>query len=78
MVKAMAIGAGLMLAACGEKPGAGGLTEEDNRGLNEAAEMLDTSPDDQVADDDTVLGNGDEPVAVEEPAANEATANGSN
>jgi hypothetical protein len=62
----------LMLAGCGDKKGAGGLTEDDNRELNNAAEMLDASPDSLVANDEATLGNGDE----ETIDVNEATANG--
>ena len=43
----------------------GGVTAEESRELNIAAEMLDASPDSLVASEDTMLGNGDEPVAVE-------------
>jgi hypothetical protein len=57
-----------MLAACGSKS-SGGVTAEEAAGLNNAAEMLDTSPDSLVAPDETPLGNGDESVAVDENAA---------
>lgn len=47
------------LAACGEKKDEGGLTAADNQELNNAAEMLDASPDSLVASDDVALGNGE-------------------
>jgi hypothetical protein len=59
MVAAAALAGLAMLAACGDQPGAGGLTEEDNRELNNAAEMLDASPDSLVAGDEATLGNGE-------------------
>lgn len=60
-MKALAgLAAVALLAACG-----GGddnaLTADENAALNEAAEMLDASPDSLVAADDG-LGNGEMPV----------------
>jgi len=52
------------LAACGQDPGAGNLTAEENRELNEAAEMLDVPSDSLVADEDAPLGNGEADVAA--------------
>jgi hypothetical protein len=75
LIAAALLAGGLtILAGCGDKPGAGGLTEEDNLQLNNAAEMLDTSPDSLVANDEAVLGNGDEDVPADE---NEAAGNDS-
>ena len=54
------------LAACGEKKDEGGLTAADNQELNNAAEMLDASPDSLVASDDVALGNG-ESTALDAP-----------
>ncbi len=69
--------AAAMLAACGEREGEGGITSEENRELNEAAEMLDTSPDSLVASDDAALGNGDAPAETGEVlVSDEATDNG--
>ena len=51
--------ASVALAACGEKKDEGGLTAADNQELNNAAEMLDASPDSLVASDDVALGNGE-------------------
>jgi len=49
----------LAVGACGgNDEGAGGLTPEDSRQLNEAAEMLDASPDSLAVPDETGLGNG--------------------
>lgn len=53
------IGAMLALGACGgPEKGSGGVTREEAAQLNEAAEMLDASPDSLVAPDETGLGNG--------------------
>jgi ABC-type glycerol-3-phosphate transport system substrate-binding protein len=51
----------LALAACGggEENGAGGVTKEESEQLNEAAEMLDASPDSLVISNEAELGNGD-------------------
>ena len=51
----------LALGACGggaQKEG--GVTAEESKQLNEAAEMLDASPDSLVAGDETGLGDGEE------------------
>jgi len=75
MIAAAALVAGLaMLGGCGGGKDGGGLTAEENDELNNAAEMLDASPDSLVANDEAVLGNGEEDgVATgEAPAANEA------
>jgi hypothetical protein len=50
------------LSACGGDENAGGLSAEENRELNNAAEMLDASPDSLVAGEDAGLGNGEEPA----------------
>lgn len=76
---AMLAGSLTMVAGCGEKTGAGGLRDEDNRQLDNAAEMLDTSPDSLIANDEAALGNGDEEIVADEnaAAAGEAPGNGS-
>ncbi len=54
------VAAVLALGACGggdQKEG--GVTAEESKQLNEAAEMLDASPDSLVAGDETGLGNGE-------------------
>ena len=49
----------LALGACGgPEEGSGGVTREEAEQLNEAAEMLDASPDGLVAPDETGLSNG--------------------
>jgi hypothetical protein len=53
------------LAGCGEKEGEGGVTAEEAQALNEAEDMLDTSPDSLVASNEVELGNGDEPILPE-------------
>jgi hypothetical protein len=60
------------LAACGAKKDEGGLTAQDNQELNNATEMLDTSPDSLVASDNVALGNGEQ--AVDTGAATDANA----
>lgn len=56
------------LAGCGGGEEAGGVSREEAQQLNEAAEMLDASPDSLVASDEAMLGNGDTPVTSEVPA----------
>ena len=55
------VAAVLALGACGggEDQGAGGVTKEESQQLNEAAEMLDASPDSLVISNEAELGNGD-------------------
>ncbi len=51
----------LALGACGgDNKDAGGVTQEESNQLNQAAEMLDASPDSLVASDETGLGNGED------------------
>lgn len=61
-MKAALVAGVAMLAACGDG-GAGSPTAEENRELDNAAEMLDASPDSLVASDNDMLGNGEEPAA---------------
>jgi hypothetical protein len=56
----LAVAALASLAACGAKKDEGGLTAADNQELNNAAEMLDASPDSLVASGNVALGNGEE------------------
>jgi hypothetical protein len=67
----------LALSACGGgEDKQTGLTAEDNRELNNAAEMLDTSPDSLVVADNEAVGNGvDEDAVGEETSANDSAAN---
>lgn len=54
------VAAVLALAACGgNNDNPGGVTQEESEQLNNAAEMLDASPDSLVAGDETGLGNGE-------------------
>ena len=64
MTAALIAGAA-MLAACSETPGEGDLTSEDNRQLENAAEMMDVPSDSLVANEEMLLGNGEE-ESVEE------------
>ncbi|MBV8686927.1 MAG: hypothetical protein JOZ90_07025 [Alphaproteobacteria bacterium] len=78
MVAAAALAATLALAGCGRGgDNQGGLTAEDNAQLNNAAEMLDTSPDSLVPAGNAVLGNGEDGAmdAVEEAAPANAAGN---
>jgi len=77
LIAAAALTVGLtMLAGCGDKDGGNTPTEEENRQLDNAAEMLDASPDSMVANEDAPLGNGEVVVEEDDPApADEASAN---
>lgn len=64
------------LAGCGEEGGEGGLTAEESRELDNAAEMLDVPPDSLVADEDAPLGNGEAPAETGElPVVTEEATN---
>lgn len=79
-----AAAAGLMaLAGCGDGgTEAGGVTAEESRELDNAAEMLDASPDSLTASEDAALGNGEsaetgDVLVADTPAdANAAGGNG--
>nr|WP_295370980.1 hypothetical protein [uncultured Sphingosinicella sp.] len=62
-----------LLAGCGGGGGEGGVTADESKQLNEAADMLDASADSLVAPDETGLGNG-EAGSNEADAAAEANA----
>ena len=47
-----------LLAGCGGGGGEGGLTADESKQLNEAAEMLDKAPDTIVPPDETGLNSG--------------------
>jgi hypothetical protein len=64
-MKAALIAGAAMLAGCGETPGEGDLTSEDNRELANAAEMMDVPSDSLVANEEMLLGNGEEEIAEE-------------
>ena len=69
------VAAVLALGACGgDEPREGGVTAEESKQLNDAAEMLDASPDSLTAGDETGLGNGEagSAEAAEAAAGNEA------
>jgi hypothetical protein len=64
----LAVIATLALLGCGEQDDApGGVTAEESKQLNEAAEMLDASPDSLAAAENASLGNGE--AASEDGAA---------
>ena len=48
-----------LLTACGGEQQAGGVTADEAKQLNEAAEMLDVQPDSLAAPEETGLGNGE-------------------
>jgi hypothetical protein len=77
---AAALAAAMILAGCGDKPGEGGLRAEDNAQLENAAEMLDVPSDSLAANDEMLLGNGDEEdegeAADNGAVGNEAVTNG--
>ncbi|WP_106638712.1 hypothetical protein [Allosphingosinicella vermicomposti] len=72
---AMTLAALVLLTACGRGEDENMPTAEESQGLNEAAEMLDTSPDSLVATDDAELGNGEIAADANELDANEALTN---
>jgi hypothetical protein len=66
LAAAAAMASLLALGACGRGDDkAGGLTAEENAQLDNAAEMLDTSPDSLVPADDNIMGNSDDQAADE-------------
>jgi hypothetical protein len=69
------------LAACGEEKGAGGLTAEESRKLDEHANNLDSqtidaSPDSLVANDEWIQAETGQAAAAGNEAANSPAANG--
>ncbi|MFN3387650.1 MAG: hypothetical protein ACK40O_01870 [Allosphingosinicella sp.] len=54
------------LGGCGDSGGEGGLTAEESKELDNAAEMLDVPPDSLVADENAPLGNGEMPAETGE------------
>ena len=70
--------AAVSLGACGGSEENGGVTAEESQQLNEAAEMLDASPDSLVASEEAPLGNGEAAIpAGNEEAGDVASGNGS-
>ena len=63
---AACLGALGALAGCGEDAGPGGVTSEEAAELNNAADMLDASPDSLTASDNAMLGNGEAPAETGE------------
>ena len=63
----------LALAACGREAGPGGVSAEEERQLDNAASMLDSSDNIAVPEDSLVANEAE--IAAEEQA-NEASANG--
>jgi len=68
----------LLLAACGggDDQGVGGLSADEAAQLDNAAEMLDASPDSMVAPEDMPLGIDDNEAAPAEASGNAADENG--
>lgn len=76
MIAAAALlGSLTLLAGCGTRDDPNTPNEQENAELNNISEMLDASPDSATANEDAPLGNGEEPVETEDPAANEAAGN---
>jgi len=76
LATAAAMASLLALGACGRGDDkAGGLTAEENRQLDNAAEMLDTSPDSLVPVDNSDVGNGEEGDLVADQDNQAAPAN---
>ena len=82
MIASTLIAGAALLAGCGG--GDGGPTSEEDRQLNEAANMLDdnlidASPDSLVADENAALGNGEMPAETGElPVATNAATDAGN
>jgi len=53
------------LAACSGGETNNAVTAEEAAGLNNAADMLDTSPDSLIANSEAPLGNGEEPAPAD-------------
>jgi hypothetical protein len=68
----MGLAALTLLAACGQDKGAGGLTAEESRQLNEAAAMLDEAPDAFPTEEARLGGDAAPAEAGELPVAEEA------
>jgi hypothetical protein len=67
-----------LLASCGSGEGEGGLTREENEGLNEAANMvetLDVSPDSMTVSEGNDLGSGDDAAVNDSGGDEDATGN---
>ncbi|MDT9597950.1 hypothetical protein [Sphingosinicella rhizophila] len=68
-----AVAAGLaLLGACGDDDGAGGVTPEESRQLNEISETLDTSADSLTVTEDDMVDNGTLETSPSVPADNVA------
>jgi predicted small lipoprotein YifL len=65
------------LSACGAKKDPNMPTDEENRQLDNAAEMLDASPDSLAVNEDVALGNGEDDGADdgEDDAADNSAGN---
>jgi hypothetical protein len=59
----------LAVAACGEEQGAGGVTADESRQLNEAAAMLDEAPDAIAVDEEATAETGQMVVPGEDKEA---------
>jgi len=70
-----ALAAFVMLGGCGQQPGAGGLTADEERALDNAASMLD-SPDNLVIPDDSLVADENAIAAEENAGAAEIGGNG--
>ncbi len=75
-LKLAGLAALIALCACGQEPGAGGLTAEEERALDNAASMLD-SADNIVIPEDGLVAN-EAAIAAEENGAEAAAVEGGN
>jgi len=74
-IAAAGLAALLTLAACGEEKGPGGLSPEEERGLDNAASMLD-DPNNIAVPDDSLVANEAEIMAEENGGAAQGATNG--
>ena len=74
----MAILAGSLAACTGGNDANNAVTAEEAAGLNNAADMLDASPDSLVANSEAPLGNGEEPTTSDTATNQGATSPANN
>jgi hypothetical protein len=65
----------LLATGCNRESEPGEVSAEQEQGLNEAADMLDASPDSLAAEENVMLGNGEEAQTGDVMVADEAIRN---